>query len=92
MTARKRQGAPRRKPAPGRVCGCGVAVGAEERRHLVEVCAFFRADRYRAAEPGRLRAQDFEDAALDIDAALGRRKRPLRAARPRRQFRRAGNV
>jgi hypothetical protein len=57
----------------------------------VEACAFFRADRYRAADPGHLRAQDREDAAVDIDAVFGRRKRPLRAAKPRQRARRAGN-
>ena len=63
---------------------------AEERKHLVEACAFFRADHFRAADPGHLRTQDRKDAAVEIDTALGRRRRPLRAAKPRRQAR-AGN-
>jgi hypothetical protein len=90
MTARKKAGGRRRKPAA--VCVCGVAVDAEEREHLVEACAFFRADHFRAADPGHLRAQDRKDVAADIDAVLGRRKRPLRAAKSRRPARRAGNA
>jgi hypothetical protein len=91
MTVRKKAGGRRRKPAAVRVCAWGVAVDAEEREHLVRACAFFRADRFRDADPDHLRAQDRKDAAVEIDAALGRRKRLLRAAKPRRQTRRAAN-
>ena len=57
-----------------RLCGCGVRVDAEERLHLINACAFFRADRFRAAEPGSIRGQDVQRAARDVDAALtGRR-------------------
>ncbi len=90
VTVRRKVARRGRKPAAGRLCACGVAVDAEERKHLVEACAFFRADHFRAADPGHLRQQDRDDAAADIDAVLGRSKRPLRAARPRRQARRAG--
>jgi hypothetical protein len=80
-TTRKKAAGRRRKPAA--LCGCGIAVDAEEREHLVRACAFFRADRFRAAEPGRVRARDLEDAAAAIDAVLG--KRSLTIARSRRR-------
>ena len=47
-------------------------IGDEERRHLIEACAFFHADHFRAVEPGTYRAQDVEDAAAEIDAVLKR--------------------
>jgi hypothetical protein len=47
-----------------------VAVDEEERRHLIECCAFFRAERFREAEPGHIREQDKEAAAAAIDAAI----------------------
>ena len=47
----------------------------EERRHLINACAFFRAERFRMAEPGSIREQDVRKAAVDVDAALkGRAK------------------
>lgn len=82
-TTRKKAAGRRRNPAA--VCACGIAVDAEEREHLVRACAFFRADRFRAAEPGRVRARDFKDAAAVIDAVLERSKRPLAIARSRRR-------
>jgi hypothetical protein len=89
-TARKKAGSRRRKPAA--LCPCGIAVDAEEREHLVEACAFFRADHFREADPEHLRTQDRKDAAARIDAVLARRKRlPQRAARPRRHAKGAGN-
>ena len=45
-------------------------IGNEERRHLVEACAFFHADRFRPVEPGTIRAQDLKDAATEIDGVL----------------------
>jgi hypothetical protein len=81
-TTRKKAAGRRRKPAA--LCGCGIAVDAEEREHLVRACAFFRADRFRAAEPGRVRARDLEDAAAAVDAVLERGQRPLAIARSRR--------
>lgn len=62
----KGAGRGRRKPAPR------PKIGSEERRHLVEACAFFHADRFRAVEPGTYRAQDLKDAAAEIDGALKR--------------------
>ncbi len=57
------------------LCGCGVRVDAEERLHLINACAFFKAQRYRTAEPGRIRGQDLRQAAREIDGALERRTR-----------------
>jgi hypothetical protein len=61
-------------PEPA-LCGCGVRVDADERLHLINACAFFRADRFRTAEPGSVRGEDVQKAARDVDAVLqGRRK------------------
>ncbi|MDH3286910.1 MAG: hypothetical protein OEP48_04175 [Betaproteobacteria bacterium] len=49
-----------------------TTVGADERRHLIEACAFFRADHFRPAEPGCYRQQDLKEAAAEIDAILKR--------------------
>jgi hypothetical protein len=60
--------------AEAALCGCGVRVDADERLHLINACAFFRADRFRAAGPGSIRGEDVQKAARDVDAALkGRR-------------------
>ena len=56
-----------------RKTGARLAVGGEERRHLIEACAFFRADHFRPAQPGFVRAQDLKDAAAEIDTVLKRR-------------------
>lgn len=58
-----------------RLCGCGVRVDDEERLHLINACAFFRAERFRAAEPGTIRGEDVQKAAREVDAALNRRRR-----------------
>jgi hypothetical protein len=67
----------RKKPAAGAgesgKRGAGIEIDAEERRHLIEACAFFRADHFRPAEPGSCREQDLKDAAAEIDAVLKRR-------------------
>ena len=58
-----------------RLCGGGVRVDQEERRHLIDACAFFKAEHFRMAEPGCIREQDVRKAAADVDAALkGRTK------------------
>jgi hypothetical protein len=62
----------------GRKARTVVRVDAGERRHLIEACAFFRADRYRAVEPGGFREADLRDAAAEIDAVLGKRKQGRR--------------
>lgn len=66
----------KRKPGQGR--RVTLDVQADERQHLVEACAFFRADHFRAAEPGSFREQDLKDAAAEIDAVL---KRGMRKGR-----------
>lgn len=60
----------------GRLCGCGVRVDADERLHLINACAFFRAERFRAADPGSIRGDDVQKAAKDVDAALKGRRKP----------------
>ena len=58
-----------------RLCGCGLRVDEDERLHLIKACAFFRAERFRAADPASIRGEDVRKAARDVDAALkGRRK------------------
>ena len=77
MTAVRVRKPARIKAATGgpRYCGCGVLVGEEERRHLIDACAFFKAEHFRMAEPGCIREQDVRKAAADVDAALkGRTK------------------
>lgn len=71
-------GRSRKKQAPetSRACrkrGVRLAIGYEERQHLVEACAFFHADQFRPAAPGSVRAQDLKNAAAEIDAVLKRR-------------------
>ena len=51
-----------------------ILVDADERRHLVEDCAFFRADHFRDAEPGTIRESDRLAAAAEIESAIGQRK------------------
>jgi hypothetical protein len=48
----------------------GPGVTPEERRHLAECCAFFKAEQYREAAPGHLRASDIRRAGTEIDAAI----------------------
>jgi len=71
---RRRGKTPAAAPEPA-LCGCGVRVDAEERLHLINACAFFRADRFRAAEPGSVRGADVQKAARDVDAALQKREK-----------------
>ena len=52
------------------LCACGVRVDDEERLHLVNACAFFRAEHFRTAAPGSIREQDVRKAAADVDAPL----------------------
>lgn len=67
-SARRRVGVP--DAASVRARRGGVAVDEEQRRHLIEDCAFFRADHFREAEPGGYRNQDLQAAAAAIDAAI----------------------
>jgi hypothetical protein len=56
-----------------------VDIDEEQRRHLIECCAFFRAQRYRESGPGRYRKEDLRAAQTDIDRVIrparGRKKR-----------------
>jgi hypothetical protein len=52
-----------------------VRVDADERLHLINACAFFRAERYREADPRSIRGDDVQKATRDVDAALRGRKR-----------------
>ena len=74
-----------RRPARGRaatasggarLCGCGLRVDDDERLHLINACAFFRAERFRAADPASIRGEDVRKAAREVDAVLRRRKKP----------------
>lgn len=56
-----------------------VIVDEEQRRHLIECCAFFRAQRFREVEPGRYRGEDLRAAAAAIDSVINpARKRKKR--------------
>jgi hypothetical protein len=50
-----------------------LRVDDEERLHLINACAFFRAERFRAADPASIRGEDVRKAAREVDAALQRR-------------------
>jgi hypothetical protein len=79
MTAARVRKPARVRPAAAasepQLCGCGLRVDADERLHLIRACAFFRADRFREAEPGSVRGEDLRKAARDVDTALRGRKR-----------------
>lgn len=73
----------RGRPAPtagsGRMPRPAVRVDEEQRRHLIECCAFFTAQRFREAAPGGYREQDLRAAADAIDSVIGpARKRKRR--------------
>jgi hypothetical protein len=48
----------------------GPAVTLQQRRRLAECCAFFKAEKYRRAGPGKIRASDVKRALAEIDAAI----------------------
>jgi hypothetical protein len=48
----------------------GPAVSSQARRLLAECCAFFKADRYREAAPGKIRRHDIDVAEAQIDAII----------------------
>ncbi|HEY7741470.1 MAG TPA: hypothetical protein VIA19_00360 [Burkholderiales bacterium] len=74
----RRRRLPARAAASGgepRLCGCGLRVDEDERLHLIKACAFFRAERFRAADPATIRGEDVRKAAREVDSVLkGRRK------------------
>jgi hypothetical protein len=45
-------------------------IAPEARRRLAECCAFFKAQKYRDAEPGKIRASDVTNAQAEIDTAI----------------------
>ena len=47
-----------------------VAVAPQELRRLAECCAFFKAWKYRAAEPGTIRKSDVKSAEEEIAAII----------------------
>jgi len=47
-----------------------VAVTSEERQHLIEDVAFFRAEHFRRVEPGKVRESDRAAAKDEIDSVL----------------------
>jgi hypothetical protein len=56
-------------------------VDTEQRRRMAECCAFFNAERFRVAGPGRIRASDVRAAEAEIDALLN--EPPAPGAAPR---------
>jgi hypothetical protein len=71
MAARKAARARRGKAAaPAAGPSFRVAVDEEQRRRLIECCAFFRAVLFREVAPGCFRKQDLQQAEADIDAII----------------------
>lgn len=70
MVAHKAGVGVRAKAVSGAKACAEVIVREEERRHLVEDCAFFRAARFRAPEPGCYREQDLKVAETEINAVI----------------------
>ena len=62
-----------RKPAPALPVDA-ITVTAEQRRHLVEDAAYFRAEQFRPVVPGRYRKQDRCAAEAEIEAVLKKHK------------------
>lgn len=77
MTAKRpprRGGAGTPKPRAAR--RDAIVVTDEERQHLIEDVAYFRAERYRRVEPGQYREEDRREVEAEIEAILKRcRKR-----------------
>lgn len=59
------------KPA-GRQARKAIVVTEDQRRHLIEDAAFFRAERYRKAEPGKCREEDRCAAEAELEAVIKR--------------------
>ena len=51
-------------------CRCPVSVDSEQRQHLIDCIAFFRAGSFRDALPGNYRKEDLREAATEVDAVL----------------------
>lgn len=74
MVTRKPGMARRGKSVGARNPSKGVLVEEEQRKHLVEDCAFFYAARFRPDGPGGCRQQDLQAAAVAIDAVIKPRR------------------
>ncbi len=61
------------KPA-GRQARKTIVVTEEQRRHLIEDAAFFRAARYRKVEPGKCREEDRCEAEAELETVITRNK------------------
>ena len=48
----------------------GPAISSQARRLLAECCAFFKAERYRDAEPDKLRRHDIDVAEAELGAII----------------------
>jgi len=60
------------KPAAGRGRKAPLIITAEQRGHLIEDAAFFRAERYRKVEPGQCREEDRCEAAAELETVIKR--------------------
>jgi len=58
-----RAGAPGGSPA-------AIDIDEEQRRHLIECCAFFRARHFRECGPDRYRKEDLRAAQAEIDKVI----------------------
>lgn len=73
----RRRGSIRSRPSAAPAAA--IEVDEEQRRHLIECCAFFRAQRFRDSGPKQYRKQDLRAAAAEIDSVIRparRRKKP----------------
>ena len=61
---------PAPEPAAGSEPRCVILVTAEQRQHLIEDAAYFRAERFRQVEPGDCRRQDLSEAEAEIESVL----------------------
>lgn len=63
------EGRHEKQAAAATQCAAPV-VSSEERRHLAECCAFFKAEQYREVEPGTIRESDVRKAEEEIDCVI----------------------
>ena len=61
------------RPATARKQFPCLVMDEEQRRRLIDCCAYFKASRYRAVRPGQVRAKDIQEAESEIDTVLGKR-------------------
>ena len=63
------------KPATARGRKDTLVITDEQRRHLIEDAAYFRAERYRRVEPGKCRDEDRCEAGAELEIVI-RRNQP----------------